>query len=71
MNKLSSFSGFALTRGEMKKVTGGLCHVCSWRQGGKKGGTCGGDVLSSSAAQLLSQNLNQGNDGYTYTYACS
>lgn len=27
MNKLASFSDFALTRGEMKRVTGGYCKI--------------------------------------------
>ena len=47
-NLMSNFSGFAMSRVEMKKVTGGCCvFYRDTKSGGYSGSTCGHSVGNS------------------------
>jgi hypothetical protein len=70
MNTLSNFSDFALTRGEMKSVTGGACRVCSTHPTNKQSGTCGTYSLSADDARQYAAQGKASNDGYNYTHDC-
>lgn len=66
------FAENALSRSQMKAVTGGGYCICSSggpsTPGYPSSGTCGSSVGDDSQyAQQMAQSLNSGNDGYTYT----
>ena len=47
MNTLSNFSEFALSRGEMKKVTGGITCTCDYGGGVFISGPCSGPSIKA------------------------
>jgi hypothetical protein len=63
------FADSVLSKNEMKEVRGGACQVCS--NGGPGGNrTCGSYSLDFNTANSLVNELEDTDDGYSYSMHC-